>query len=292
MLENLQKLIGITIEEYTREIEVSKKQNPKYFYWDGTTIRAKGKKVWKKLLKKGSEKAIALNDGNITPAHLRDGYEIWGFKGSKAFSILSYVEPTIYETHFAPLTEKQKKRKTKYFLVDGDTGERIIANPTQVGTSKTLVVSGQGLYSGIYNPFQRNKMVDDLKEMYYQKFLTIDWNMIEKMRKIVAQNYPIWITVEIQDTVKKFNDKTKEGHGRRWDVSNLAYPYLKTFTDFLVEGYDKTKHKIPPIIEDDDRLHVIGDGSFFTPIDEGEKHKIIFSIYADKRAIWEPILNL
>lgn len=93
------------------------------------------------------------------------------------------------------------------------------------------------------------------------------------LRKSIT--YPLYIHLEIHDTVRNVYDRSKKGEGIRWDVGNRAYPYIKTLVDFLVDGYKD----IEPIIIDDDRLHVMGEGYTFHPIEEGEECKLVFKIY-------------
>jgi len=87
---------------------------------------------------------------------------------------------------------------------------------------------------------------------------------------ITKSNYSVKIEMELIDTIKDFYDTTKEGDGRRWDVGNRCYPYLKTFVDFLVSE---------EVLPDDDRLHVGGESYFFTPCEKFEDRKLIFRIY-------------
>ena len=140
---------------------------------------------------------------------------------------------------------------------------------------------GTGDYVGL-NEFSRNKMVHELNVMYFHKFKAIGLNGYQKLREKLGQSYPIFICLEIKDTIKMFNDNSKEGDGVRWDVPNRALPYLKVFTDFLVKGYTHNKITRKGLITDDDRLHSRGDMSFFTPIEDSDKRELVFRIYKVK----------
>jgi len=128
------------------------------------------------------------------------------------------------------------------------------------------------MYSGVLNEFTRAKIVNLLKKDYYEKIQLYNFPVVG----ILDENdYPIRIELEIVDTIKNVYDRTKKGNGIRWDVGNRAYPYLKTFVDFLVDGHKQFKGILP----DDDRLHVEGESYYFTPCDNHEDRKLIFRIY-------------
>ena len=257
------------IPQYLREIEVSAKQRPKYYTWDGTTIKAKGKKLLQKYYNKKYDKDIIKNNGNILPHMLNYPYFIVGFKNKKAVSIFAYKENNTWKHSFTErelavyIKEREISMPTEYYLFNVETKQRVIANETQAGKPKRIIIKGQDMYSGILNEFTRAKIVNELKEDYFNK---LDWFPI-----ITKSDYPVKIEMELVDTIKDFYDTTKEGDGRRWDVGNRCYPYLKTFVDFLV---------IQQVLPDDDRLHVIGEGYFFTPCERFEDRKLIFRIYS------------
>ena len=285
LLDKFKPLISIGLPNYLREVKISNAQNPKYFEWDGNTIRAKNKKLWKKCINTNAVNTV------ITPNDLKSNYKIIGFKGKYIYSIINTTD----QIQIFNLTEKQNKVKVKYILciedVEGDikldkTYSKVIANPSQVGKENKIIVTGQKGYYGIHT---QNLIVSKLKESYYKKFDKIPSDHKIKLANILNSNFPIWMILEIQDTVKAFNDTTKEGYGRAWDVDNRALPYLKTFKDFLVHGYSKENGEYlqVPILQDDDRLKVMGDASIFTPIDEFAERKLIFHFYKDERKIWK-----
>ena len=281
MLENFEKITSITIPNYIREVEVSKKQNPKYFVWNGQTIKSNSKKLWKKCIDSRYDSEIIMNNGNVLPQHLKEQYTIFD---KKSKLIMDFFSP--FDT-------------SKKWILGEITSEGIkpvIANPTQVGKPNTKIISGQYIYSGVYNKFMQGKIINEIKKSYYLKFRTIPHSTRHALKLTLDKSYPLLLIAEIQDTVKRFNDNTKEGNGKQWDVGNFAYPYLKTFSDFLVNGYitgnlQEGLYDIEPVIKEDDRLHIMGEFSYYTPIPEGRTRKLIFHLYKDTRTLWNPILN-
>lgn len=282
------KIASIVIPNYIRKVKISESIRPKYWEWDGVTIKCKSKTLLKKYIDPSHKKAVILNNGNVEPQHLLKGFYIVGFKGDIGFSVLKRAN-AIEET-FKTLTSKQIEKETKYFMCDynGYKLERVIANPAKVGTKKYEIINGQSLSSATINPFTIRKVFDAIKEMYYNKFKTIDVKKVTALRYLLKDAYPIMIEMEIKDTVKSAFDNSKDYIGRRWDVGNRTEPYMKTFLDFLVNGL----HDIEPMIEDDDRLHVTsGNNSYFTPIEKGEVRALIFHIYKDNRTIFKKYLQ-
>lgn len=274
---NFNKQIGeITIPKYLRRIQLSKAQNPKYFEWNGTTIKSRSKPLFKKYIDNKYYNEISENGGNVKPYHLVEDVFLVGFKGTKPYEVFD-------KTHFRPfadLTEKQENIKTKFILCDKDYN-KIIANPTQAGEPKWHIIKGQDLYSGL-NPFIRTKIVDMLKESYAE---TLSSNFKNKKQTIEAfknferklkEELPIFILMEIHDTVDNFYDKANND----WDVDNRGYIYLKTFIDFMVHGYNKDNIEIPSLLEDDERNIVIGSGQLFIPIEYHDNRKLIFKIFS------------
>lgn len=279
------KLIAtFTFPNYLREVEASKSQRPKYYEWDGEDIKAKGKKLLKKYIKNDKETldGIAYRNGCVYPIDLKEGFYIGYFdkKYNKLIGILSYYDLDI--KGFNKVTDliylKEKKelnfKGCKLLLIDNEFNP-VISNETQAGKPRRVIIKGQDMYSGVLNEFIRAKIVNELKSSYYNKikenpFKDVALDVIREKIK-----YPLYIHLEIHDTIRNKYDRSKTGDGIRWDVGNRAYPYIKTFVDFLVNGYNE----IEPIIEDDDRLHVMGEGYSFHSIEEEEQNKLIFKIY-------------
>lgn len=287
------KLGSITIPNYPRRIQLSKAQRPKYWEWDGVTIKCKSKKLLQKYINQDCRQNIIFNSGKVLPHQLKKPYKIIGFKGDKVYNRLGVGGEFILNS----LTTSQLKKSTKYFLCeeieDGLISysmiyKKVLANPKQAGTPKIHIISGQDFHVGL-NPHIRTKLVDTLHEFYYDFFkgksLRYDWGLF---RNSLNKNYPLIIEMEIRDTVKSQFDNTKKGNGKHWDVGNRALPYMKTFLDFL----DKGHKDIEPFIVDDDRLHISGgNNSFFTPIEEGETRELVFHFYSDTREIFKKYLQ-
>lgn len=279
--KNLKLIASFTIPNYLREIEVSKSQRPKYYYWDGKDIKAKGKKLLKKYIKKDEEtlNRIAYRNGCVYPIDLLGGYFIGYFdKKKKLVAILNYNDVGIEGFHkysnniyiINSITEVIPSY-CDAILID-NTFTPVIANETQAGKPKKIIIKGQDMYSGVLNQFTRAKIVNELKAFYYNQFKnkSKSWNRLKNHIE-----YPLYIHLEVHDTIRNKYDRSKKGDGIRWDVGNRAYPYLKTFVDFLVNGYET----LPSLIEDDDRLHVMGEGYTFYPINEDDTPELIFKIY-------------
>lgn len=270
------KLIAeFIIPEYLREIQVSEKQRPKYYYWDGITIKAKGKKLLQKYINPKNKEWIIRNDGNIKPTYLRYPYFIVGFRGKKAFGIYGqflenkWVHQSYIDLAHRVFTKTEKKQPNIWYLVNIETKERVIANSTQAGKPKRIIIKGQDMYSGVLNEFTRAKIVNELKTDYKNKLEFID-GIANVDLLFNIEEFPVRIELELIDTIRNHYDRTQKGNGIRWDVNNRAYPYMKTFVDFLVDEL---------VIPDDDRLHVSGEGYDFTPCDKHEDRKLIFRIY-------------
>lgn len=274
-------LAEFIIPEYLREIQVSEKQRPKYYTWDFNTIKSNNKKLLQKYINPEFKKEIILNEGNVTPKMLKYPYfivavtaksnkvvGIYGTKQSSSNNKFEHINKIIWLS--TNLTDKQKKEAIDYTLIDIETKTRVIANSTQSGKPKKVIIKGQDIYSGNLNEFTRAKIVNELKADYKSK-LEFDSEGNANLDLLFAvSDYPVVIEMELIDTVKDYYDNTKEGEGRGWDVDNRALLYRKTFIDFLVENN---------VLVDDDRLHVRGGGSIFTPCERFEDRKLIFRIY-------------
>lgn len=268
-MESSKLITTFEIPQYLREIEVSAKQRPKYYTWDGTTIKAKNKLLLQKYISPKHKQDVINNNNNVTPAWLRYPYVLVKVKANKVIGIFGnkvsndrFVHTDVCFLLNTKLTVKEEKKPTEYILINYETREKVLANETQAGKPKKIIIKGQDMYSGVLNEFTRAKIVNELKEDYKDK--------IEYFPIITKSGYPVRIEMELIDTIKDYFDNTKEGNGRRWDVGNRCYPYLKTFVDFLVSE---------EVLPDDDRLHVIGESYFFTPCERFEDRKLIFRIY-------------
>lgn len=299
------KSIGsIVIPNYIRKVQLSKAQRPKYYEWDGVTIKSGSKKLLQKYINPIYKEDIILNNGNVLPHHLKDDYAIIGFKGDKVYCIITEKG----EDCWTVLTTKQLKKPTIYILCkrieDGIKTysilyKKVIANETKAGKPNEHIINGQAFYNQSLSPFGRIKVIEAIKEMYYNKFNTIEVPFLQRFKTRLNSSYPLYIIMEVRDTLKSQYDSSKDDIGRRWDVGNRAEPYMKAFLDFIVRGYyteDEDKNKtylLNPIIEDDDRLHISsGNNAFFTPIYEGEVPSLVFHFYQDTREIWKELRDI
>jgi hypothetical protein len=289
------KLGYISIPDYPRRIRLSNAQRAKYWEWDSTTIKCKSKKLLQKYINQDYREAIILNDGNVRPEYLKKDYHIVAFKGNQDYFIYgnAYLDSVNFRTKF---TRDNLKKPIKEFLCKVTVNkqeqtanvEKVLANPKQAGTPKLHIISGQDFHVGL-DPFIRTKVVDTLHAFYYNHFSNYPLDILDKFKKSLNNSYPLYIEMEIKDTVKSMFDNTKEGNGKHWDVGNRALPYMKTFLDFL----DKGHKDIESFIVDDDRLHVSsGNNAFFTPIEEGETRTLVFHFYSDTRSIFKKYLDL
>lgn len=282
----------ITIKKYITEITLSKSQRPKYWIYNGKTIKCGSRKLLLKFINPALKHELDNKRGNVKPRHLKKGYIVAGFKGKHLFKVPSYNNNYSYSYFKVP--KKYENKEVEFRLCSiNDKGEiiPIIANKKKVGTPKKQVINGNYIFNHTASPYTVGKMLDAIKLMYYKKFITIPNNRQNQIRKILNSSYPIIIEMEIGDTIKAYNDNTKKGYGRRWDVGNRAAPYLKAFYDFLSTGYIEDELQLlDPFIEDDDRLHVSsGNNSYFTPVDNHEDRYLKFHIYKDTREIWKQI---
>ena len=291
------KLGSVKIPNYIRRIKLSNSQRAKYFEWNNTTIKSGSKKLFQKCIDKKWKNAIIINNGNVLPQWLADDYHLIEFKGDKAYKRIYHIEGMhILNTQIAEsLTVKQMKRVSKFIVCKKIDGyyERVLSNPAQVNKAKWHIIKGQDMYVGM-NPFVRNKLVTELKDSYYDVFKNINQTNLDNIRASLMSSFPLIIEMEIRDTIKNQFDKTKEGDGIRWDVGNRADPYMKTFLDFLVNGYvnEYNQYLIEPIIPDDDRLHISGgNNAIFTPIEENAEPSLIFYFYKDDRMVWKKLIK-
>lgn len=293
MMVNNRKYLGkLALQDYPRQIELSKSQRPKYWEWNNVTIKSGSKKLLQKFINPNCKKRIINRNGNIHPSDLKAPYAIVEFKGTKPYCIFESQNNST-EIVFA-LTTSQLKKPSKYFLCDislkdGKMNiEKVIANPTKVGEPRMHIISGQDFHVGL-NPHIRTKVIDTLHEYYYNAFKSKGFQInFDTLRTTLNENYPLYIEMEIKDTVKSVFDNTKKGNGKHWDVGNRALPYMKTFYDFL----DKGCKDLEPFIEDDDRLHITsGNNAFFTPIEENEIPTLVFHFYTDTREIFKKYLK-
>lgn len=159
-----------------------------------------------------------------------------------------------------------KGMKTRKFLIDLSTGERVIANPKAAGTPRVMTINGQQIYNGAVGKHTRNKLMMDIKAFFKEYVETLD----------PITDYPIKLTCELHDTIHA------EGGTSLWDLDNRAMPYIKAFQDCLTGDRGKCKK----IILDDNILFVTQPPiPKFIPVENTEDRKLVFIIEkeTDKR---------
>lgn len=154
----------------------------------------------------------------------------------------------------------KKYKATTYDLLGyalDDKGQKIIANPLAAGTAKYIPINGQIFYSQSGGQFTRAKIVKALHEYYTE--------MLEGIEPFVTKDYPLVMTV---NWFCPYSHKTL-------DNTNFASVYIKTFEDVLTNM---------GIIKDDEVRYITGSFPIYTPVDDFEDRKIIFTFYQDLRA--------
>ncbi len=248
--------IRIEIPRFIRKVQMSEKQQPKYYEWNGIQIKGKGKKIPMSFYKDKQDIPI-----NTTIEHLKDDYVIGIFKNN-------VLSGTIRDTEFLPSYQSKDKNKYRLCKITKNTVEAILCNPKVVGTPRWYLIKGQDIYSGNLREHQKGFIMDKIKECFYP--------YIKDLTPIT--DYPVIIAVELHDTIKNpYSKNHKDEIGQRWDIDNYVYPYLKAFPDLLTrEG----------ILIDDDRLHLTQPpAAIFVPIENHEERKLVFNIFKDERVI-------
>lgn len=244
--------IRIEIPNFIRVVEMSKKQKPQYFEWNGTFIKGKNKILPIKFFK---DKA-SIND-KPTLKDLKKQYILGELVKGDIINVWGASFLNI------PIS------KSKIILCEVDskfTITPIIRNPKKVGTPRTYLIKGQDIYNGFLDPFSRGKVMDAIKECYYKEVSKIP----------VIKDYPIKIEVEFHHTIHNpFDRKGVDRLGQQWDIDNFVYPYMKAFPDLLVQLGK---------IKNDDRLHLTQPPHVkFFPIDDIKDMKFVFIISKDDR---------
>jgi hypothetical protein len=251
------EIYRVEIPQHVRKIQLSAKQRPKYFDWDGFSIKGKVK-----VPVRFHQKSIARTK-ETTIEQLKDNYYIVFFADNK---------PTFAtrETTYLPNVVQLMQTKVKYRLCIKSDNEYIpiLSNTKTVNTPKMYLIKGQDIYSGNLREHMRGTVMDAIKECYKPYLVSLP----------VIDKYPIRIDCEIHDTIKNIYDRSikEENLGQKWDIDNYAFPYVKAFPD-LMQKLGKLRN--------DDRLHVTQLSSSFVPIDNHKNRKLVFIISTDERDI-------
>jgi len=171
--------------------------------------------------------------------------------------ILSKSRRKIYykEGGFVPQRFLNKPERYKFlggYLYDTDTATRIVRNARSAGTPRYQNISGNDMWAGMnYN--LRSKVATEMKKFFYEYF--------RGAKPLNKEDYPIGVSITIID-----NLNGKEGE----DIDNMIYLYRKNIHDALcgnvvfnksiIDGkisYIPDRKAYPPIIEDDDRDHIL-----------------------------------
>jgi hypothetical protein len=155
------------------------------------------------------------------------------------------------------------------FLIDTKTNERVVANPRAAGKPRYHRVAGQDIWSNI-NYHLRSKIAKELKKYFYESLKSIPPLMDEDF-------YPIGIRIDIHDTI--------EGE----DLDNQIYWYRKTMHDALCGNVEFSKDsngnnipdrkKYPPILIEDDKLHIQDIPTKFYAVPTRNDRKLVVEIY-------------
>ncbi len=141
------------------------------------------------------------------------------------------------------------------FAIDKE-GRRIIANPLSAGTAKYIPINGQIFYSQKGGQFTRAKIVQELHSFYKDNI---------NLKPFLDKDYPLVIQM---NWFFPYSHKTM-------DSTNMYFAYQKTFEDVLTNM---------GIIKDDEVRYVTGGFPIYTPIQNFEDRKLVFTFYTDMRA--------
>jgi len=142
------------------------------------------------------------------------------------------------------------------YAIDKDN-RRIIANPLSAGTAKYVPINGQIFYSQKGGQFTRAKIVQELHSFYKDH--------LQDFKPFLDKEYPLVIQM---NWFCPYSHKTM-------DSTNMYFAYQKTFEDVLTNM---------GIIKDDEVRYVTGGFPIYTPIQNFEDRKLVFTFYTDMRA--------
>jgi hypothetical protein len=159
------------------------------------------------------------------------------------------------------------------FLVEEETGERVVANPKAAGTPKVTPINGQKIYNGEVSMFTRNKVISAIKESFMP--------YVDTLKEV---NHPVNIIMEVHDEMKTSH--------QLWDLDNRAMPYIKAFQDCLTGNKErKGTYRCKRILEDDNILYVTGVAYKFVAVANEKERKLVFIIVEDKNVLSNKIFK-
>lgn len=152
----------------------------------------------------------------------------------------------------------------KGFLVNNETGKRIVSNSSISNKPRYVKLSGNRLITGFGSPHVRNKIVNSLKD-FYAPFVR---EHLQEYGPITQ--FPLRVEWDFHTVIE---DKDK------FDASNLFF-YYKYFEDALFKDFDG----ISLIPDDNIRYVTHPPGPKIIPIENDEDRKFVFRFYYDDRA--------
>lgn len=250
----MQSEIRIEIPKHIRQVQLSQKQRPIYYEWNGLSIFCKKKKI--KIPRKLYKDSSSIVEGqNILIEHLKDNFCIAVINKTnkivdkiKVNNLLPPLKDLVYGYKYILHVEQE----SRYFPV--------YANPMKVNTPKMYLINGQDIYNGYLTGVILGFVMGNIKENFKPHIQDLP----------IIDEYPIDIRCEVHDTIKNPYAKNNSKLGGHWDIDNYVYPYLKAFPDLLVAEKK---------IRDDDRLHIPGNiPAIFVPVEDHENRKLVFII--------------
>jgi hypothetical protein len=144
------------------------------------------------------------------------------------------------------------------YLINIETGEKIIKNTRTVGKPNVKIISGQYYWQGAH-PHIRRKMKKEMSESFcpYLSGLPI----------VKEEQYPIGVRIDLYDSLDD---------GTHQDIDNFMFLYRKVIHDVLADVLGNCKK----VIKDDSKEYIQDIPSRFYPIDDHEKRKLVVEIYS------------
>ncbi len=253
------EILRVEIPQYIRKVQLSAKQRPVYFEWNGLCIKGKRAKLHRRWLQDKTSTVV-----DIKIEDLKDKFFIGTFSSGKLIHVTR-------DSSVLPTPSDLLRTKNKFRLIVQDDEKEytpMLCNPNVVDTPRMKIIKGQDFYNGTVKEHQRATIMNAIKDCFRPYLENIP----------VIEDYPVKMVCEIHDTIRNAYDlHQQEGVGRHWDVDNYAYPYLKAFPDLLKELGK---------IRDDDRLHLTQPPApIFCPIEKHKDRKLVFIISKDDREI-------
>ncbi len=243
----------ITIPDYIRKVKLSEKRQPIYWEYKDGKIKAGNKLLPSKYFTEEGLKNVIRNNGKILYTDLKPCYRLRHYYNNRVTT--------------------DTTKKCYLCLKTGDNVERLISNPDKVGTPNMKIINSQDMYSGKVREHTRGALVVGIKQFMFP--------FVQNLSKIT--DYPVRLKLYLYDTVQNEFDNTKDKdvEGRRWDLGNRTYFYIKCFLDLISNDARYGLIDFKKILIDDDRLHITEESAVFCPINKSEKKKLVFVLAKD-----------